>query len=120
MVNNWFPPAAEPGVHGRGARKTADTGGKMQRDRAETIGLQALAHVAGQDELMAAFLAATGADLAEIRGKAADPLFLGAVLDFLLQDDRWVIGFAEAAGLHPADPGLARAALPGGQQPHWT
>lgn len=92
----------------------------MQRDRAETVGLQALAHLAGDDELLGGFLAATGADMAGLRAGASDPGFLGAVLDFLLQDDRWVIGFAEAAGIGPQEVAAARAALPGGQVPHWT
>lgn len=92
----------------------------MRQDRAEMVGLQALAHLAAADDLIGAFLAATGADMAGVRAQAAEPAFLGAVLDFLLQEDRWVIGFAEAAGLHPAEVAEARAALPGGQQPHWT
>lgn len=92
----------------------------MTRDWAETVGLQALAHLAGHDDLIGAFLSQTGADLAGLRAGAADPAFLGAVLEFLLEDDARVIGFAEAAGLRPTDPAAARALLPGGQQTHWT
>ncbi|WP_028030281.1 DUF3572 domain-containing protein [Gemmobacter nectariphilus] len=92
----------------------------MNRDRAEIVGLQALAHMAAHDDLIGAFLGATGASLSDLRERAADPAFLGAVLEFLLQDDRWVLGFAEAAGLAPTEPAEARAALPGGQSWHWT
>lgn len=92
----------------------------MTRDQAETLGLRALAHVVGQDALLGAFLAATGADAAALRRGAGDPAFLGAVLDFLLQEDARVLAFAEAEGIPPTWPGLARAALPGGQLPHWT
>ena len=92
----------------------------MRQDKAETVGLQALAHLAADPELMGLFLSSTGADLSGVRAQAADPGFLGAVLDFLLQEDRWVIGFAETVGLHPSEIALARAALPGGDQHHWT
>lgn len=92
----------------------------MQRDSAETLALQALAHLAGDDDLLAAFLAQTGAGMAELRRGAADPAFLGAVLDFILQEDGRVLGLAAAAGVAPERVAQARAALPGGQQHHWT
>jgi len=42
------------------------------------------------------------------------------VLDFLLMDDAWVMGFCEAEGLKYDQPMYARAALPGGEQVNWT
>ena len=51
-------------------------------------------------------------------GAVNDPL--ASVLDFLVMDDRWVIGFCDAAQLSYETPMQARAALPGGQLPHWT
>ena len=92
----------------------------MKQDQAEAISLQALAYLLGQDDLTGAFLSASGVQPGEMRERASDPHFLGAVLDFLLQDDAWVLGFAQAAGLAPQDVQSARAALPGGQVPHWT
>lgn len=92
----------------------------MKQDQAEAIALQALGHIAAQDELFAQFLAATGASAADLRARATDPAFLGAVLDFLLQEDRLVLDFAAASGLAPTVPAQARAALPGGQVWHWT
>ena len=65
-------------------------------------------------------LALSGAAPGEIRARAADPEFLGFVLDFLLGADATVIAFAAAAGLRPEDVGRARAALPGGAEPAWT
>ena len=90
------------------------------QESAETLALEALAWLAGQDGLLPAFLAASGLDAGQIADAAAQPEFLAGVLDFLLQDDAWVIRFAEAAGLRPTDPAAARALLPGGQQTHWT
>jgi hypothetical protein len=92
----------------------------MSPDQAETLALQALAHLAGDPDLLGAFLGATGADLAGLRAGARDPAFLGAVLDFLLQEDARVLAFAAAAGVPPTLPAQARAALPGGHAWHWT
>ena len=92
----------------------------MTPEQAETLGLQALAHIAAQDDLLGAFLAAGGADMAELRARATEPAFLGAVLDFLLQEDQRVLDFAAGIGVAPTQPALARASLPGGQVWHWT
>ena len=52
--------------------------------------------------------------------RATEPEFLGAVLDFLMMDDAWVVGFCDAQGLKYETPMMARAALPGGAQMSWT
>ena len=51
---------------------------------------------------------------------ARNPEFLGAVLDFLLMDDAWVIAFCDAEGHPYTAPMMARAVLPGGAATHWT
>ncbi len=92
----------------------------ITREGAETLGLRALAWLAVQDDLLQTFLGATGADVTEIREAAGDPSFLGAVLDFLLMDDAWIVAFCDAEGLAYEAPLAARQALPGGAQTHWT
>lgn len=92
----------------------------MKVERAETVALQALGWLAGQDELFPVFLGATGATAEQVAAAAGQPAFLGAVLDFLLQDDAWIVGFCDMAGLDYTAPLQARAALPGGALPHWT
>ena len=92
----------------------------MQRETAETVGMQALAWLAGNDELLPVFLGSTGASLDDLRAGAGEPAFLGAVLDFVMMDDAWVVAFCDAAGLSYEAPTRARAALPGGGQVHWT
>ena len=92
----------------------------MQRDAAETVGLRALAWLAGNDELLPVFLGSTGASLDDLRAGAGEPAFLGSVLDFVMMDDAWVVAFCDAAGLAYEAPMRARAALPGGGQVHWT
>lgn len=92
----------------------------MSRDGAETVGLQAVAWLAADDELLPVFMGATGADEAAFRENLSDPGFQGAVLDFLLMDDAWVTAFCDAAGLDYTAPAAARAHLPGGGEVHWT
>lgn len=90
------------------------------REAAETVALQALAWLAANDDLLPVFLGATGASEADLKSSAADPVFLGAVLDFLMMDDAWVIGFCDEIRLPYEHIMMARIALPGGEQVNWT
>ena len=90
------------------------------QNMAETVAIQALGWMAGQEDVMGLFLGATGATVDDLRQGAGDPAFLGALLDFLMQQDAWIIAFCDAAGLPYEAPMRARAALPGGAQTHWT
>lgn len=87
---------------------------------AETVGLSAIAWLAGEDDLLPVFLGSTGASEAEFRAGLTDPTFMAAVLDFILMDDAWVERFCQTSGLPPEAPMQARSALPGGEQVHWT
>jgi hypothetical protein len=92
----------------------------MQREAAETVGVQALGWLAGNDELLPVFLGSTGASLDDLRAGAGDPAFLGSVLDFVMMDDAWVVAFCDSVGIAYTVPMQARAALPGGAVTHWT
>jgi hypothetical protein len=93
----------------------------ISRDGAETLALRALGWLMGQDDLRGVFLGATGLGEADLRGRATDPELLASILDFLLMDDAWIIGFCNAEGLSDYDSlRRARAALPGGDEVHWT
>lgn len=92
----------------------------MSSDTAETLALRALAWLIGDDDLRAVFLGASGVSESDLRTQAGDPAFLASVLDFILTDDAWVMRFCDAAGFAYDVPMRARAALPGGQQVHWT
>lgn len=92
----------------------------MQQEPAQVLALQALAWIAGDEDRLAGFMATTGAAPDDLRARAADPDFLGAVLDFLLMDDQFIIGFCDSQGLPYTTPQAARAALPGGASFHWT
>lgn len=91
-----------------------------RQETAETMALRALSWLAGNEELLPVFLGSTGASLNDLAAGASDPGFLGAVLDFILMDDAWVVSCCETMGV-PFDSLIqARAALPGGAETHWT
>ncbi|MBY5932031.1 DUF3572 domain-containing protein [Tateyamaria omphalii] len=90
------------------------------QESAEVVGLQAVAWMAGNEELLPVFLGATGASEADMRAGVGDPAFLGALLDFIMMDDAWVTAFCDAHTLPYDAPMRARMALPGGGDVHWT
>jgi hypothetical protein len=94
--------------------------GPLRQEAAETEALAMLAWLAGQDDLFAAFLGATGASPHDVAARATDAAFLGAVVDFVMGEDAQVLAWAEATGKDPALALRIRAGLPGGEAWHWT
>lgn len=92
----------------------------MTPERAQTIALQALAWLVGNDELCPVFLGASGLSSDELRQRAAESDLQASVLEFITMDDAWVIAFCDTAGLKYDQPLQARYALPGAEQVHWT
>lgn len=90
------------------------------QEAAETAALRVLAWLMGDDEARDGFLGASGAAPGDLAALAGEPAFLGAVLDFVLERDAWVVEAAAAAGLAPERMAEVRAALPGGAVPDWT
>ena len=91
-----------------------------ERETAETLALQCLGWLAGNEELLPVFMGASGVSEGDLRQGAQDPVFLGAVLDFVMMDDAWVIEFCAAQGIRNDSLMRARMALPGGEQVNWT
>ena len=87
---------------------------------AEVLALKCLGWLVANEELLPVFLGSTGASEGDLRTQAGDPVFLGAVLDFVLMDDAWVLAFCEAEGLKGDYVMRARQVLPGGEQTNWT
>jgi hypothetical protein len=92
----------------------------LTAEEAVLVGRDALIWLAGQPEALTGFLAASGLAPDDLRGRAADPEFLGFVLEFILGSDDAVLSFAAENGLSPSAPARARAALPGGDVYNWT
>lgn len=83
----------------------------MTRNRAETIGLNGLAFLAGTPDKLDRFVRLSGLEAATLRSRASDPDFLRAVLDFLLMDDALVADFCKEQGLEVRDLHLANRIL---------
>jgi len=81
------------------------------REVAEIVAIQALSFLASDPGRLGLFLAETGIGPETLRQSAADPQFLGSVLDFVLRDDATVKAFAEASKLHPTNIATARDVL---------
>jgi hypothetical protein len=92
----------------------------MGREGAIECGQKALIWLSGEPEALGAFLGASGLAPGEVRARAADPEFLGFLLDFLLGDEPMLLAFCRDTGAAPTEPARARALLPGGDLPHWT
>jgi hypothetical protein len=79
----------------------------MTRDRAETLGLDALTYLAGDPERLDRFLLISGLDELSLRERASEPEVLRAVVEYLLTDDELVTGFCSENGLDPRDMHVA-------------
>lgn len=82
-------------------------------DKARDLARTALIFLAGEERALKLFLGETGLDPGELRSRADDPVFLGAVLDFVLSDDALTVAVAQAAGISPEQVAPARRHLPG-------
>ncbi len=92
----------------------------MSPENAQTIALQALGWLVGNDDLCPIFLGSTGGDMDDLRTQATDPAFQSSVLEFLTMDDAWVIAFCDAHNLKYDAPLRARYSLPGTENVNWT
>ena len=92
----------------------------IKQETAEAIGLQCLAWLVGNEDLLPVFMGATGVSEQDIKERAQEPEFLASVLEFLMMDDAWIVAFCNAQELPNDMPMRARAALPGGLQMDWT
>lgn len=92
----------------------------MNREAAETLALEALAFVIGDERLGPLFLGASGMAPAELAARAQENTVLVGVLSFLTQDDDWIRAFCGATGRALTEPQQALWALPGGAPVNWT
>jgi hypothetical protein len=89
---------------------------KMQSagvDSAQSLAVSALAFIAADSDRLSRFLSLTGLGPDNLRTAAADPAFLGSVLDYLVADEALLVEFAADAGLKPEAVARAYAVLRG-------
>ena len=90
--------------------------GKMARDIAEALAVQALSYLAREPERLGSFLATTGIGPESIRAAAATPGFLEGVLDYVIANETLLLEFAAEQNLDPALIVRARDVLPGARR----
>jgi hypothetical protein len=82
-------------------------------EEAEVTALKALGFLAADPERLSRFMELSGLGLDAIRSSAADPAFLGGLLDHLLADESLLLIFAEEHGFKPDRVARLRRKLPG-------
>ena len=92
----------------------------MTSDDAEIYALKAANWLLSNQELLDLFMGSTGVSENTIKSDIQNTVFLVAVLDFLLLDDKWVMEACDAMKLQPELMQTARLFLPGGEQVNWT
>jgi hypothetical protein len=90
------------------------------QESAEALAIRVLGWLVGNDDLMPVFQGSTGASVEDVKLGVGDPVFLAALLDFVMMDDAWVMQACDATGLGYESLFQARQALPGGEQVNWT
>jgi hypothetical protein len=80
---------------------------------AEALALHALTFLAQDPERLGRFLALSGIGPTDLKARAAEPEFLGGVLDHLLGDERLLLAFSKECDLPPESAARARRFLPG-------
>ena len=92
----------------------------MDKEIAETRALEVLTWVLSEDDLIQAFMGATGASQNDLRSNTLSHEFLISILDFVLMNDRWVISCGKFLNIDPSQIQLIRMSLDGGQEVNWT
>lgn len=83
----------------------------IDRELAETIGLQAIGYLASDPARLTSFLSETGMTLDVLHAQAGEAHVLAAALDALLHNEPELLTFAANAGIETSDIVRAHAAL---------
>lgn len=89
---------------------------KQTAQDADSIAIDGLLFIAGDDELLPRFLALTGIQAEQIREAAKEKGFLAGVLHFLLAHEPSLFRFCEHSGHAPESVALAAGSLSGGEE----
>ncbi|MCI0598823.1 MAG: DUF3572 domain-containing protein [Beijerinckiaceae bacterium] len=83
----------------------------LTRAAAESLAIEVLTFLAGEPARLDRFLSLSGLEAGHLRSAAADPGFLGSVLDYLASDEPLLLAFAANAGHEPSTVSKAREIL---------
>lgn len=89
----------------------------MDYDRAEIIAINCLSFIAAEEKYLAEYLNLSGIDLKQLKENTSNPdmmpNILASVLDFLLQNENYLVEFSRSYQLNPADIQKTRRFFPG-------
>lgn len=91
--------------------------GKLGLIDPEIVAIDVLNRLISDPVRLERFLAMTGLDPSTIRGSAANPGFLAAVMDHVVADERLLLEIASEADLDPREIAAAQARL--SPEPDW-
>jgi Protein of unknown function (DUF3572) len=82
-------------------------------DSAQSLAVTALGFIAADSDRLSRFLSLTGLGPDNLRTAAADPAFLGSVMDYLIADEALLVAFAADASVKPEAVARAHFVLRG-------
>ncbi|MCC3860487.1 DUF3572 domain-containing protein [Pseudemcibacter aquimaris] len=89
----------------------------MDHDNAEILAINALSFVASDEKLLSGYLKLSGTSLEDLKSDMGNPerfnALLGSILDYLMQNENALIGYAEEYNIDPTNISAARGAFPG-------
>lgn len=92
----------------------------MTRAAAEGFAVEVFAWLTEDNARISSFLGWSGESPDSLRSRLQDPSLLLAVVEFLMLDESMLIDACQALEYPPETPMMARSALPGGADVHWT
>jgi hypothetical protein len=88
----------------------------MDHDRAEIIAINALSFIASDEKYLSGYLRLSGMSLEKVKAALENQdkmkTILGSILDFMMQNEKCLIEFAETYELIPEDVVKARNSFP--------
>lgn len=89
----------------------------MDYDRAEIIAINGLSFIASDEKYLGGYLNLSGTNIEQLRENTANPStmpqILASILDYLLQNEKYLVEFSKAYQIDPADIAKARQLFPG-------
>jgi len=92
----------------------------MSRDAAEAFAIQVFTWLAEDSDRIGTFLGWSGESPDSLRQRLSDSSLLLAVIEYLMLDEALLKEACQDLEMPFETPMQARAALPGGEQMHWT
>ena len=89
----------------------------MDKDRAEIIAINSLSFIAANEKYLAGYLNMSGVDLNFVKEQLQNPVqaqtIYAGVLDYLLQNEKYLIEYSDTYELDPLAVKRARQMFPG-------